>query len=273
MHKQFLVIAGATFLAACSGGSGSSDGAVTLQDGAQGELTREGLYIGDFGTGSGVYTLNEANEISGLALSEDGSAYTLFGELGAESTFVGDLRIYYNQASTPSDQGVFDTGEPAENFPLAPPTSFNLNIVDGQTIESLSGNQVNLAAATAGAIASSTPADIAGAWSGKHRICANSNDLINNCSLLLTEVTFSRNTITGRTVVQNSAGDEIFEYPITGSVSAVGDFSHVTFGWNENVYAGSVFFLSGEAAQLVLLSETSNDVARNQTISSLLTRQ
>lgn len=283
MLKQVLVLTGAALLAACSsgsstpstpavdppGGTGTGTGTGTVNPGG---VTRAGAYVGDFGSGNGVYVLSAGNALSGLALSADGSAQSLFGELGAGNTFQGDARSYFHGASDPANQGVFSAGEAGANSPAPAATAFNLNIVDGQTIESLSGNPVSLSAAGAGALASSTPASIAGAWSGRHRYCADETDLVNNCSVLLTEITFAGTSVSGRTVVLTPAGEESFANPIAGSIAEIGELSALTFTWNGMSYNGSVFFMPGDAAQLVFLGETRTAGAGNPTIATLLTR-
>lgn len=271
MFKRILVLTGATFLAACSSSSPSTP-VVAEPDVTPGDGSRAGAYIGDFGSGNGVYVLSGANALSGLALSADGSAHSLFADLGAGSTFVGDMRSYYHGASDPAAQGVFSAGEVGANSPTPAATAFNLNILDGQTIESLSGSAANLTAAAAGALSASTPAAIAGAWSGRHRFCDSATDLVNNCSVLLTEINFAASTVTGRTVVLDAAGAENFANPIAGSISELGTVSTLNYTWNGLTYNGSVFFLPGSTTQLVFLGETLTADAGNPTIATLLTR-
>lgn len=270
MFKRILALTGAAFVAACSSSSPSAPVA-TESDVTPGDGSRAGAYIGDFGSDNGVYVLSEANALSGLALSADGSAHSLFGELGEGSTFVGDMRSYFHAPNDPVNQGTFGPGNAGTNSPNPAVTAFNLNIVDGQTIESLSGNPANLTAAAAGALSASSPAAIAGAWSGDHRFCF-TNDLATTCSVLTTEITFTGNTVSGRTVVSGAEGSEPFIIPIAGSIAELGNLSTLAFTWNELSYSGSVFFLPGSTTQLVFLGETRSAGVDNPTIASLLTR-
>ena len=273
MLKKILVLTGAAFLAACSsGGSTPGTEAVTPPDMTTGDGVRTGAYIGDFGSGNGIYVLSATNELSGLALSEDGSAHSLFANLGAESTFVGNTRSYYHTPSQPAEQGVFGAGDAGSSSPNPAATAFNLNIVDGQTIENLSGNPVSLTAAAAGALSSSSPAAIAGTWTGGHRFCIDVNDLVNGCSVLVTEINFTGNVVSGRTVVLDATGAENFANPIEGSISELGSVSTLTFIWNGMSYSGSVFFLPGSTTQLVFLGETVAVDAGNPTFATILTR-
>ncbi|MFT5895654.1 MAG: hypothetical protein ACI8VW_002529 [bacterium] len=265
MFKRMLVLTGAVFLAACSSSSPSTP--ITAGDG-----TRAGAYIGDFGSGNGVYVVSGTNALSGLALSTDGSAHSLFGELGTGSTFVGDLRSFFHTGSSPANQGVFGAGRVGTASPNPAATAFNLNILEGQTIESLSGSPANLTAAAAGALSASSPAEIAGTWSGEHRYCNDPIDLINNCSKLITEITFAGNTVSGRTVLLNPEDVENFENLITGSIAQLGSLSTLAFTWKGFSYNGSIFFLPGSTTQLVFLGETRTGGADNPTIASLLTR-
>ncbi|MFK8075655.1 MAG: hypothetical protein AB8B84_03650 [Granulosicoccus sp.] len=267
MIKSILLLASVTLLAACSsGGSGSNPG-TTDPAPPSGNGARAGAYIGDFGSGNGVYVLAADNSISGLALNANGSAQSLFGNLGAGSTFTGNLNSHFHTSSAIADQGIFGPGEPTTG---APTIEFNLNIVDGQTIESLSGSAVNLTAAGDGALSAATPAGVAGSWSGSHQFCVSD---LTQCSNLLTEITFSGTTVTGRTVVISSTGEETFPNQIDGSIAAVNDdVSTLTFTWNNNTYNGSIAFLPNSTTQLVFLGETTASGANNVTIASLLTR-
>jgi hypothetical protein len=195
-----------------------------------------------------------------------------FADLGTESTFVGDTRSYYQTLSRPAELGVFGAGDAGTSSPNPAATAFNLNIVEGQTIESLSGNPVNLTAAAAGALASSSPAAIAGTWSGGHRLCIDANDLVNACSVLVTEIDFTGNVVSGRTVALHPAGAEKFVNPIEGSISELGTVSTLKNTWDGLPYSGSVFFLPGSTTQLVFLCETRTADARDPTIATLLTR-
>lgn len=269
MIKQILLLAGVTLLSACSGG-GSSSTPTTPVTPPAGDGTRAGAYIGDFGSGNGVYVLAADNSISGLALNANGTAQSLFGNLGTGSTFTGSLRSHYHTSSTPADQGIFSAGEAGANAPTPAPTTFNLNIVDGQTIENLSGSAVNLTAAGDGALSAATPAGVAGSWTGRHQFCGTD---LTQCSVLLTEITFAGTAVSGRTVILSSTGDETFPNAITGSIAAVNDdVSTLTFTWNNNTYNGSIAFLPNSTTQLVFLGETTAAGAGNATIASLLTR-
>ena len=275
MFKRILVLTGVALLTACSSSSPTPP-AVTppvitppVVTPPAGEVSRAGAYIGDFGSGEGVYILSETNALSGLALSADGTAYSLFGNLGSGSTFTGSLESYYHGSSDPTTQGVFSAGEAGINGPTPAATEFNLNIVDGQTIESLSGAQVGLTAVAAGGLASSGPAAVAGDWSGSHRFCGLDGT---NCSVLLTEISFTGTAVEGRTVIIATDGSEQFPNAISGSIAAVGDASTLQFTWNNSEYNGSIFFLPGSTTQLVFAGETANVEAGNRTIATLLTR-
>jgi len=230
---------------------------------------RFGAYIGDFGSGQGVYVLSPENQLSGLALAPNGTAASLFGNLGDGDSFNGALRSYFHTASTPANAGIFSSGELGANAPNPVPTQYDLNIIEGQTIESLSGASVNLAAAGAGEIAPSTPATVAGNWTGSHQFCGAD---LNNCSNLVTEITFSGTSVNGRTVIISPDGAEQFPNAIAGSIEQSGDVSTLTYTWAGNTYVGSIFFLPGSSTQLVFLGETAAEDAGNRTIASLLTR-
>jgi hypothetical protein len=270
MLKQILVLTSVAFLAACS--SSSSTPVVEPPDITPGDGSRAGAYIGNFGSGNGVYVLSATNALSGLALSADGSAHSLFADLGAGSTFVGDARSYFHTSNDPINQGAFGPGNAGSNSPNPAQTAFNLNIVDGQTIESLSGNQANLTAAAAGAQSASSPTAIAGAWTGAHRFCFVNGALGTTCSVLTTEITFTGNTVSGRTAVAAADGTEPFVVPISGTIAELGNLSTLAFNWNGFSYTGSVFFLPGSTTQLVFLGETRTAGVDNPTIASLLTR-
>jgi len=147
--------------------------------------------------------------------------------------------------------------------------TFNLNILDGQTIESLSGPTVSLTAAGEGGISPATPATVAGDWSGTHQFCFGEPTV---CLNLTFDINFSGSTVSGSSGVFDSEGVDGFPQDIEGSITQLGDVSTLTFTWNGGTYVGSIFFLPGSTTQLVFLGETVNLVNDNETIATLLTR-
>ncbi len=284
MIKNILAIATVIALSACSSSDdndsptnvGTTDGGIT--DGGTvtppgGGLppatdTKAGAYVGDFGSGEGVYVISNENVLSGLAISADGSANSLFGDIGDGNTFNGELRSYYHAASVPASDGVFGAGSAGSLADVIAPTEFDLNIVNGQTIENLSGNEVSLVGSGNGSLTAASTAAVAGSWAGSHRFCGAD---LTACDRLRTEITFSNTDVTGRTLIVKPDGEEIFANPITGSITPFGDVSLLSFTWNSNTYNGVVFFAPGTTGQLVFIGETAAD-ADNKTIASLLTK-
>jgi len=148
--------------------------------------TKAGSYIGTFGeAGSpqGVYLIDNENNLAGLAINDDGSANSLFGNLGTGSTFDGTLAQYSHQESRPGPADG-DFGSAAS---VDAPLAIDINIVNGQTIESTaeSATRVSLIP-TAGAITPATTEALAGTWNGRQGICGFNGD-INDCRPLITE--------------------------------------------------------------------------------------
>ena len=281
MIKNILAIATVVALSACSSSDNNDSpttdtvtppvdtgGTITLPgDGLPPAAdTKAGAYVGDFGSGSGVYVISNENTLSGLAISANGSANSLFGDIGDGSTFNGELRSYFHTASTPANAGVFSAGEPGSGAVVIAPTEFNLNIVNGQTIESLSGNSVNLVG-SGNNLTEASAAAVAGNWSGIHQYGSEGAFF-----QLTTEITFSGNDVSGRTFVLKPDGTEDFENLINGNITPFGDVSLLTFTWNSNTYNGVVFFAPDVTGQLVFLGETTAADAGNKTIASLLTK-
>jgi len=275
MFKQILTMASLVFITACSSGGDSSTITETPGGGnppASG--TKAGVYTGNFGTGNGVYVIDNDNAISGLALAADGSASSLFGNIGTGSEFSGVLRSNFHDASSPATQGVFGAGvRGIDAAGTSGDGSYNLNIVNGQSIESLSGPTVNLSAASAGDLTAASATALAGAWSGRHRYCGSNGTV---CSFLVTEVNFSGTTVTGRTYIIDPEGAENFEFAIDGSITEFGDVALLSFTWagDASVYNGVAFFTPGSSSQLTFIGEVSPTVADEgrTTIASLLTR-
>lgn len=289
MIKNVLAVTAIVFaLGACSSssdstGGGTDDGGSTdggtdggTDSGTGGDTgtlppatdTKAGTYTGNFGSGEGVYVISNDNTLSGLALAPTGAANSLFGDIGAGNTFEGELRSYTHPANTPAGEGSFAAGESGDLASVIAPTEFNLNIVNGQTITSLSGADVNLVGSGTGALTPATPASVAGSWSGDHRYCNTTTDV---CTILRTEITFSNTSVAGRTVLVDADGNETFVNPIAGSIGEFGDVSLLSFTWLTNTYNGVIFFAPGETGKLVFLGETEAD-ANNKTIASLLTQ-
>jgi len=243
--------------------------------------TVAGNYVGDFGFGDGVYVVNGDNRLFGLALNDDGSATSLFGDLGSDTTFSGSLRQQTHDASRPATAGVFGAGR--ADFEEAGP--FSLNIVAGQTIESSAPPDVGLrfAAAGSGEITPATATSVGGAtWTSVNQFCPGEDGAF--CKLV-TEVNFSGTSITGETHLENDAGEEVFANPIDGTLAEYGDVLLISFNWgtagvNLNRYDGIAFFTTDGTDRLVFLGETeaerdpslAPDGVGNPTIASLLSR-
>ncbi|MBX2881942.1 MAG: hypothetical protein KTR32_18485 [Granulosicoccus sp.] len=223
--------------------------------------TKAGTYIGDFGSGQGVYVVGNDNALFGLALSDDGSAASLFGNLGEGSTFNGALRGHGHDASNPPTAGGFGTG-----FVQDPPEAFNLNILNGQSIESLSGPAVSLVGATAGQLATANAASLAGNWVGDNQFCDQTE-----CFQFRVELTVSGTNINGETSVINPDGSETFINAFAGGLTDFGDVALISFNWLSNTYNGIAFFPQNGNGQLVFIGETTGETD-NKTIASLLGR-
>ena len=137
----------AVTLAACGGGGGSDTPATDTPPPEPPETptappppgndlppvsdTKAGSYFGTFGFGDGVYVIDNDNNLAGLAVAAGGSATSLFGNVGDGNSFNGTFRQYNHPASTPSTAGIFAAGDPQTIS-----ANYDLNIVNGQTIES-----------------------------------------------------------------------------------------------------------------------------------------
>jgi len=205
---------------------------------------RAGAYVGDFGQGNGVYVVDNVNNIFGLAQAADGSARSVFGNLGPGSTYSGRLNEYIHVASSPADAGIFASGE---GIAATDAPSYELNIVDGQTIEG-SGESLT------------------GSWSGQHQFQTQGGPI-----QLVTELSFTGTTFVGETRLENA--EDPFLNPIEGTLTPFGDVSLVSYTWAGNTYIGMVFFLPNGNGDIVFLGETANVDAGNRTIASRLSRQ
>lgn len=266
-------------LAACGGGGGGSDTPATDTPPAEppetptappspgGDLppvsdTKAGTYFGTFGFGDGVYVIDNDNNLAGLAVAADGSATSLFGNVGDGNSFNGTFRQYNHPASTPSTAGIFAAGDPQTIS-----ANYDLNIVNGQTIESLSGPSASLIGAS-GTVMVADAASLAGDFQGRHRFCITPDD----CPELVTDINFNGSSVNGSTRVVQSDGEDTFIVPIAGTLSDFSEGALISFEWNSNVYNGVVFFIPDGSGRVVMIGETSAEVD-NQTIASLMTRQ
>ena len=239
-------------------------GEVTATGGGLGPVTetKAGSYVGNFGGAEGVYIINNDNELAGLAISDTGSAQSLFGDIGAGDTFAGDLRQYIHQESIENPT----TGSFGAVASLADPLSIDVTIVNGQTIESTEASPT--AVALLGTEGSSvTPADaesLEGTWVGEHTFCCLVDD-INN--VLTTTLVFDGLTVSGSTQVDD--GDVIV---IDGVITEFGDGSLIDFNWGDTSgYSGVVFFTPSGDGRIAYIGEIEG--GDTPTISGVLTRQ
>lgn len=231
--------------------------------------TKAGTYIGSFGAGQGVYVINNANELAGLALFDDGSAQSLFGPVGDADAFDGELRQYLHNASEANvaTESFASVAGAAANLPIT------VNIVNGQSIVSTaeSATAVNLAAAVDGdALAPATAADLAGTWDATNTFCDNQGE---NCQTLSTSMTFSGVSVTGSTTLASPDGTLDAPLPIVGGITEFGDAAIIEFNWN-NVpgYTGLVFFNPANDGTLLFVGENNEAVEVPVTISAVMNR-
>ncbi|MFK7992706.1 MAG: hypothetical protein AB8B87_01120 [Granulosicoccus sp.] len=290
MIRNILAVTIVAGLSACSSGSDSGNsnndeppttqtppttdtpvvdpGNVTPPGGGEGPVTetKAGSYVGNFGGANGVYVINNQNQLAGLAINPDGSAQSLFGDVGAADTFTGSLRQYIHEQSRPdANAAVF--GSVAN---LANPLSIAVNIVNGQTITSTaeSPTAVNLVGTTGSSVSPANAQSLAGDWSAVHSFCSSdANGQPVDCLTLTTLMTFNGTEVTGSTQVTGFG-----VVPIVGAITEFGDAALIDFSWDGTVgYSGVVFFTPEADGRIVFIGE--NESAGNATISALMTRQ
>lgn len=259
MIKNTLALLTVVALTACSSGSDSPSGDPSTP-GTPGtpitpaEGTKAGTYTGDFGAGNGVYVIDNDNYMAGLALASDGSATSLFADLGDSNEFNGNLRQYFHEESKP-DGAAGSFGAVAQG-PTDVPVTLSISFEDG-----INGSGFSLTGASAGQLTVADEAALAGSWQGAHGFC-NATE----CFQLVTSMSFSGGTLTGSTQVDD--GNVI---DIAGSVSGFGEVSLVTFTWGGNTYTGAAFFVPDGSGRLAFFGESPE--SETVTIASLLSRQ
>jgi hypothetical protein len=274
MYLRLLVVSIAFALGACSSG-GSSDGTTTGGDtggdtgggdtaggdtgGGNTGDTKAGVWQGDMGFGPGVYVIDNANNLYGLATAHGGSYNSFFGNLGTGDSFNGQLDTHFHPASNAIKGSAF-----APQGEDVAATAINVNIVNGQTIESLdTNNPFTLTFATNGLQPAATIASVAGSWSGVHSFCSNATD----CQEFTIDLTFNGTTLTGATGVNAlPTGDNVFPVSMSGTISEFGSVLTTQYTWGTRSLNGVIYF--DDNGDLIL----NGDSAAEQTISSKLSR-
>ena len=232
--------------------------------------TKAGTYIGTFGDSEGVYVINNNNQLAGLTIRANGSAQSLFGDLGAADSFNGELRQYLHQESRPDGA----SGSFGAVASLVNPLGIDVTIVNGQTIESTaeSATAVNLRGA-AGSLQVANAASLAGTWSGVHSFCTDGPDgTLVGCQLLTTSLTFNGNTVTGSTVITDAEGTAQAPIFLNGGITEFGEASLIDFNWGDaSGYSGVVFFTPSGDGRVAFIGE--RPVGDPPTISAVMTKQ
>jgi len=247
-------------------------------DGAGPEAgTKAGSYIGTFGFAGdavGVYVIDNENQLAGLAIAADGSAQSLFGDLGGSDMFEGSLRQYLHDESQLNDAALSfgSTGG------VANPLGIDVTIVNGQTIESNAESSTSVALmASSGSLAPANAQSLAGTWSGIFSFCTLSGEppapVPGECNLLTTQLTFSGSSMTGSTTFQSFEGGEPFVAPMFGAITDFGDVALFDFAWNNiGGYSGLVTFTPDGSGDIAFVGENLGN-PDNITISGRLARQ
>ena len=231
--------------------------------------TSAGSYLGSFGGGEGVYVINNENELAGLAIFADGSAQSLFGSIGAGDTFSGELRQFIHNTSevNPGVESFASVAGPAA------PLSIDVNIVNGQTIESTaeSATAVSLLAAVDGdALLPATAATLAGSYESVNSF-AGQGEIFT----LSTTMTFDGNSVTGSTTITQPDGTSDPAVAIVGGITEFGDAAIIEFTWGDVAgYSGVVFFNPNDTENRVVFvgeNPTAADTDSPPTISAVMT--
>jgi hypothetical protein len=257
-----------------NGNNGGNGGTVTPVDtpvgGGDGPVagSKAGVYTGTLGEEQGVFVINNENELSGLAIRADNSALSYFGSLGEGDTFTGGLRLYGHQESVTNE--TLPLGDSFGAVASLNSASFqiDINIVAGQTIDSVSEElaAVQLTPPTAGELIPATAAALAGDWTAVHTFCG-----LENCFPLTTNLNFTGVQVTGETIVTNLAGEDVVTGTIAGGITEFGDVSLVEFSWNGAIYSGLAFFNSADN-RLVFVGENDGNVDSNFTIAGIFSQ-
>lgn len=228
--------------------------------------TKAGSYLGTFGGAEGVYVINNDFDLAGLAIAADGSAQSLFGNVGPGDDFSGNLRQYLHQES----RGI--PGSFGSIGGLADPLSIDVSIINGQTITSTadSDTAVALVGTTGSAVAPATVASLDGSWEGVHSFCTDGPDgQLVDCQLLTTTLTFNGTDVTGSTVVTDPDGVDTFTVLIAGGITEFGDAALIDFTWGDAAgYSGVVFFTPSADGRLVFIGEREGE--NNPTLSAVM---
>ncbi|MFK8083095.1 MAG: hypothetical protein AB8B97_22670 [Granulosicoccus sp.] len=237
--------------------------------------TKAGSYIGTFGYAEGVYAVDNENQLSGLAIAEDGSVQSLFGQLGDTDVFAGSLRQYLHEQSRLNDDAISfgSTGGAVD------PLEIDVTIVNGQTIESTA--ESSTAVALRGSTGSVTPASqtsLAGTWSGTFSFCNVAGEPLapveGECNLLTTELTFTADTVSGSTTFTSYLPDSTPGVAtISGFITDFADVALVNFTWATIAgYSGLVAFTLDGSGDIAFVGENLGN-PDNVTIAGRLSRQ
>ncbi len=245
---------------------GGGDGPVTE--------SKAGTYIGSLGFADGVYVIDNQNRLAGLAISAEGQAQSLFGQLDDADTFQGALTQYLHEQSraNPAAISFGSTAFQADDLGI------DVTIVNGQTIESTAESEtaVMLLGAAGSALMPATAEQLAGSWSGTNSFCnvdAAGEPIATECNTLTTQLTFAGTTVTGSTTFSNPDGSSTFEAPLDGGITDFGGASLLEFTWNSIAgYTGLVFFTTDNNGDIAFVGENAAN-PDNLTISGRLSRQ
>lgn len=242
-----------------NGNGGSNVGGVIPVGGGDPPVagTKAGTYTGDAGAGQGVYVVNNDNFLAGMALLTNGSAKSLFGELGEGNTFNGSLRSYTHQESRP-DGAAGSFGSVAARDTAVTTTLTTVNGV------SITGPGISLVGASAGQLTTANAASLAGTWQGTHGFCGITEG-VESCDQLVTTLVFNGVTVTGNTLV--TGGEPV---SLEGGITEFGETALISFLWGGNTYAGVVFFVPDGTGRIAFLGESPG--SDPETISGLLAR-
>lgn len=224
--------------------------------------TREQVYRGSVGDGTGTFLLDDSNRLIGLLIAADGSVRSVRADLATDNSATVQQ---FNHQSRKSLNGL-------EVYPFADGAqvdSLELEVIDGQRISSLSDAlPLSLSAPVAGTLSISA-ASLQGEWTGSYLLCDAREQ---NCGQFILQFTVTGSELTGSSKMLAADGTDLLPSPVSGSFRQRGTGLDVSMRWNTYVYEGLVFVDATNSSRLNLAATTNSEIADERTLAISLVR-
>lgn len=233
--------------------------------------TRAKAYTGNFDSASGVFIIDDADRLIGLADTGQNQSVSIRANLDSSASPTAAVVSRFShdqQASINSQVSTAVLSAFAQSQELQSDTSMDIN--DGVQINSVAGDiPFALQAANEQTLTPVSAASLQGQWTSDYSLCDSNG---NQCSTIAFSLLIADSAFTGSASVLASDGTDLLPSPVSGTLAQRGLVMDIEMRWNTYRYNGFAFVQPSAPSQLQMVLTTDSEIADERMLVLTLVR-